>query len=214
MSLPQQLRGVATSFHIMNECQLFGRLLCPRIFHQKGIFVVKFQPLRNRHSHGKDFAQWKFTLQRSLLLIQSILYYQNSTFIWKYLISVCLTSGMHCTKVPSIINTLICPIRHWGHMQCPQHVFTTQLLDSVLSTKTLMQGGQTKFYSGNWSILYAVCDISFYSWYGISQTAYNILQFPVYNPVGPLCIISPVAGSYYKTWHYLKIASCSVIVML
>ena len=104
MSLPQQLRGVATSFHIMNECQLFGRLLCPRIFHQKGIFVVKFQPLRNRHSHGKDFAQWKFTLQRSLLLIQSILYYQNSTFIWKYLISWTLQSW--CTVLSILVNPM------------------------------------------------------------------------------------------------------------
>ena len=34
-------------------------------------------------------------------------------------------------------------------------------------------------YSGNWRILYAVWDTSFYYWYDISQTSYKILQFPV-----------------------------------
>ena len=41
---------------------------------------------------------------------------------------------------------------------------------NILSYNVLIQGSPTGFYTGNWSILYAVWHISFYFYYDICQT--------------------------------------------
>ena len=50
-----------------------------------------------------------------------------------------------------------------------------------------VQGGPSGFYTGNWSVQYAVLETVYWKEKEIYQTSSIVLQFPVLNTVGPAC---------------------------